>query len=492
MFLQKYIHLYSSSILFFIAVSLITSSPVTIVVKREIEVIVEVVTYTVTVTVTAYEVTPSSAIDENLTNQAILPLQDSDVAQDSLDFLKFNESEEDVAALASLTEDNFSDNTESSILQDETLKNITLDSSATSKSLDNQDAANFSKFPADSEPPVIEDFSKVPEPPAFNEVLKQQESPAFINVPKVPESSASDEVPKQQEAPAFINVPKVPESSASDEVPKQQEAPAFINVPKVPESPAFNEAPKASEVSATPKSTIENKSPNIEKSAPLASDNDKDQDSRPSRVSPPKDISDLQDTPKDLDREITPSSTKKKNPGSFSKALSDYELTTIERHNAHRFNHSSIELTWNKTLASFALETAKTCVFAHDLTPGDGKYGQNIAAFGNSRGVKFLDKSTLIADAVSNKWYNSEFKFVPFGVSRPSTSGPKFLHLTQIIWKETKSVGCVTFECPSGSIFSVPSQYTVCNYFPAGNIMGKFDEQISRPLGQKTIIATIA
>ncbi|RKF74622.1 putative scp-like extracellular protein [Golovinomyces cichoracearum] len=515
MFLQKYIHFYTSSILFFITIFFVTSSPVTIVVKREIEVIVEVVTCTVTVTV--FEVPSSSVIDENIPKQAILPLKDSDAVQDSLDFLKFNESKKDATPLASPTKGNVSDDIESSIVQDISLKNLTLDSSAISKSSDNQDNANTSNPQANSEPIVIEDFSKVPEPPTFNKVPKQQEDPAFINVPKIPESPAFNEAPKQQEAPAFINVPKIPKSPAFNEAPKQQEAPAFIDVPKIPESPAFNEAPKKQEAPAfinvpniresqtineapkapeflpTPKSTIKNKSPDIEKSVPVASDNGKNQDFGSSKVSPPQDISDFQDTSKDQDREITPDSkTKKKKPGFSSKVLSDYEATTIERHNAHRFNHSSIELTWNKTLASFALETAKTCVFAHDLTPGDGNYGQNIAAFGTSKGVKSLDKSTLIADAVSNKWYNSELKFVPFGISKPSTSGPEFLHLTQIIWKETKSVGCVTFECPSGSIFSIPSQYTVCNYFPAGNIMGKFDEQISRPLGQKTIIATIA
>ncbi|RKF76754.1 putative scp-like extracellular protein [Golovinomyces cichoracearum] len=482
MFLQKYIHLYTSSILFFIAIFLVTSSPVTNVVKREIEVIVEVVTCTVTVTV--FEFPSSSAIDETIPNQAILPLKDSDAVRDSLDFHKFNESEKDATPLASPNKGNVSDDIESSIVQDITLKNLTLGSSAISKSSDNQDDANNSNPQADSEPTVIEDFSRVPEPPTFNKVPKLQEVPAFVNVPKIPEPPAFNEVPKQEEAPAFINqeeapafinVPKIPESPAFNDVPKKQEVPAFVNVPSIRESPTINEAPKAPEVSSTPKSTIENKSPDIEKSVPVASDNGKNQDFGSSKVFPPQDISDFQDTSKDQDRDITPDSkTKKKKPGSSSKFLSDYEATTIERHNAHRFNHSSIELTWNKTLASFALETAKTCVFAHDLTPGDGNYGQNIAAFGTSKGVKSLDKSTLIADAVSNKWYNSELKFVPFGISKPSTSGPEFLHLTQIIWKETKSVGCVTFECPSGSIFSIPSQYTVCNYFPVCYLTSKF------------------
>lgn len=45
----------------------------------------------------------------------------------------------------------------------------------------------------------------------------------------------------------------------------------------------------------------------------------------------------------------------------------DYESTLLFHHNVHRANHSSGDLTWDSNLASYALQTAQKCVFAHDM-----------------------------------------------------------------------------------------------------------------------------
>jgi uncharacterized protein YkwD len=45
----------------------------------------------------------------------------------------------------------------------------------------------------------------------------------------------------------------------------------------------------------------------------------------------------------------------------------DYISTALYHHNIHRANHSSPDITWSDTLAGYALITAQTCVFAHDL-----------------------------------------------------------------------------------------------------------------------------
>jgi uncharacterized protein YkwD len=39
----------------------------------------------------------------------------------------------------------------------------------------------------------------------------------------------------------------------------------------------------------------------------------------------------------------------------------------VEQHNIHRRNHSASDLTWDNTLAQYALATANGCVFAHDM-----------------------------------------------------------------------------------------------------------------------------
>jgi uncharacterized protein YkwD len=48
-------------------------------------------------------------------------------------------------------------------------------------------------------------------------------------------------------------------------------------------------------------------------------------------------------------------------------ADSSYEGTILDRHNAHRANHSANALVYNDTLAGYAKNTAQKCVFAHDM-----------------------------------------------------------------------------------------------------------------------------
>lgn len=42
-----------------------------------------------------------------------------------------------------------------------------------------------------------------------------------------------------------------------------------------------------------------------------------------------------------------------------------YQGLALLNHNVHRANHSVSDLVWNSTLATYAEETAKTCVYNH-------------------------------------------------------------------------------------------------------------------------------
>lgn len=45
-------------------------------------------------------------------------------------------------------------------------------------------------------------------------------------------------------------------------------------------------------------------------------------------------------------------------------------------------------------------------------------------------------------------------------------------HFSQIVWKDTKTVGCATVHCPNGLAntgSTVSPYFTVCNYGPPGN-----------------------
>lgn len=48
-------------------------------------------------------------------------------------------------------------------------------------------------------------------------------------------------------------------------------------------------------------------------------------------------------------------------------ALSGYPSMAVAQHNVHRANHSAPDVAWNQTLADWALNTAKSCVFKHDM-----------------------------------------------------------------------------------------------------------------------------
>lgn len=47
--------------------------------------------------------------------------------------------------------------------------------------------------------------------------------------------------------------------------------------------------------------------------------------------------------------------------------LGDYETTILDQHNVHRLNHSAPALDWDAELAQWASNTAKGCVFEHDM-----------------------------------------------------------------------------------------------------------------------------
>ncbi|OWP02676.1 hypothetical protein B2J93_6641 [Marssonina coronariae] len=160
----------------------------------------------------------------------------------------------------------------------------------------------------------------------------------------------------------------------------------------------------------------------------------------------------------------------------------DYKSTCLHHHNKHRDNHTAHHLQWDDILAGYAEISAKTCVFAHDMTQGGGGYGQNIAASGSTE--KLGPASSYVADSITNQWYNGEIANMPYGQDSPPTQGvPEYLHLSQIVWKDTTHVGCFSAECAAGTVFSYPSSYTVCNYKTPGNILGSFISQVSRPIG---------
>lgn len=131
-------------------------------------------------------------------------------------------------------------------------------------------------------------------------------------------------------------------------------------------------------------------------------------------------------------------------------------------HNSYRSSLSIPPLKYSEDLAQFALEWCrelgrKNGAFEH--RPYNGKfaqkYGENIY-----KGTLSL---TPFEDAV-NLWSTEKSKFRNDILNRSNWS--KAGHYSQMIWRNSVSVGCAVVEINGMSI-------VVCNYDPAGNMMGE-------------------
>ncbi|KAF7933003.1 uncharacterized protein EAE97_008770 [Botrytis byssoidea] len=149
--------------------------------------------------------------------------------------------------------------------------------------------------------------------------------------------------------------------------------------------------------------------------------------------------------------------------------------TCVAAHNNARASHKASAMTWNQTLADYAAQEGSCTKFAHDLTAGGGGYGQNIAVSGNSNSGAFTTEAAL-ADHIQ-QWYEEESLFGSlYGVANPSEAVGDFLHFTQIVWQGSRQVGCAVKTCGTdNSIYpGMYIWYSVCNYYPAGNVIGEF------------------
>lgn len=118
-------------------------------------------------------------------------------------------------------------------------------------------------------------------------------------------------------------------------------------------------------------------------------------------------------------------------------------------HNAFRSRHHASPLVWDKALQAFAQQHASSCRFQHSSS----HYGENLAAGYPS------------ATAAIEAWYaeNEAYSYRQPGFSHETG------HFTQLVWKETKKIGCGYVDCHGKK--GTPGVYLVCEYSPAGNII---------------------
>ncbi|KAF3440984.1 hypothetical protein FNV43_RR19270 [Rhamnella rubrinervis] len=120
----------------------------------------------------------------------------------------------------------------------------------------------------------------------------------------------------------------------------------------------------------------------------------------------------------------------------------------VDAHNAARAQVGVGPLSWNHTLAAYALNFP-----TRNGTLG-GPYGENLAeGYGLMTGeeaVKFWLTEKQYYDYHSNSYVEDEC-----------------LHFTLVVWQKSVHLGCARIKCHNGWMF------VICSYDPPGNIEGQ-------------------
>ncbi len=146
--------------------------------------------------------------------------------------------------------------------------------------------------------------------------------------------------------------------------------------------------------------------------------------------------------------------------------LTDIDLKQIRKdllkqHNSYRKKHSAGSLKTNSQLEGIAQEYSKKLAKKGTLTHSGSKFnGENM---GENLYMSW-GMSSVSGKHVTDEWYN-EIKLYDY--KKPGFS-EETGHFTQVIWKNTKEMGCGA-AC-EGSTCAV-----TCNYYPAGNYVGEFE-----------------
>jgi len=144
------------------------------------------------------------------------------------------------------------------------------------------------------------------------------------------------------------------------------------------------------------------------------------------------------------------------NPNGGSNPPTSFEEAYLTPQNNIRVQKGASAYTWNNTLAEYAQTVANTCVFKHS----GGPYGENLSAgthpFTPGAGIQL--------------WLNEEPQYDP--------NDPVPSHYTQVVWKGSKQVGCAVTTCSDLVDAFSNADYYVCEYYPAGNVIGEFPENV--------------
>ncbi|XP_054167905.1 Golgi-associated plant pathogenesis-related protein 1-like [Oppia nitens] len=158
------------------------------------------------------------------------------------------------------------------------------------------------------------------------------------------------------------------------------------------------------------------------------------------------------------------------------KTDNQFQQECLQISNAYRARHHSPGLTSDQSLIDYAKSRCYLISQYESLSHGHAGLakgtGENLAWSGNSANVVGSGRQAI------DMWYNEvkDYNYDTTGFS--GRTG----HFTQLVWKGTSRVGCARCYGRGSQWYET---YTVCNYRPAGNMMGDnnryFRENVLRP-----------
>lgn len=128
----------------------------------------------------------------------------------------------------------------------------------------------------------------------------------------------------------------------------------------------------------------------------------------------------------------------------------------LAAHNEARSVIGQTRLSWDARLARYAKlygrQRRRDCTMVHS----NGPYGENI--FWGS-GSSWTPSQVVASWVSERRWYQHR--------TNTCSKGKECGHYTQIVWNNTRRVGCAMVRCSGrrGGVF------VVCNYDPAGNYL---------------------
>ena len=139
------------------------------------------------------------------------------------------------------------------------------------------------------------------------------------------------------------------------------------------------------------------------------------------------------------------------------------QQTLLSLHNSYRAQHCVPPLAWSAELAASAQAWANKCSLMFHSPRGRSpreRYSENLAWGGDRPASSAVDA-----------WYKE--------VDGYNFSKPGFVsglgHFTQMIWKNTKQLGCGVASCYLGTV-----RFWVCHYAPQGNWPDQFVQNVPR------------